>query len=120
MPAVKLIVSEHRALFISSITLNSEIMSPCSYYMKKGLVYVVIADPSNYQLFSYFKYTKLNTYILYNMRSVSFNKYIFLIYYYYYLFYLLPNSVPFSSLCRLLPIYIGKIPIRGKNLNISF
>ena len=39
---------------------------------------------------------------------------------YYYLFYLLPDSVPFSSPYRLLPIYIGKIPIRGKNLNVFF
>ena len=41
-------------------------------------------------------------------------------YYYYYLFYLLPDSVPFSGLYRLLPIYIGKIPIRGKNLSVFF
>ena len=27
---------------------------------------------------------------------------------------------PFLGPCRLLPIYIGKIPIRGKNLSISF
>ena len=31
-----------------------------------------------------------------------------------YLFYLLPDSVPFSGPCRLLPIYIGKVPIGGK------
>ena len=43
-----------------------------------------------------------------------------LVIYYYYLFYLLPDSVPFSGPCRLLPIYIGKIPIGGKNLSISF
>ena len=39
---------------------------------------------------------------------------------YYYLFYLLLDSVPFSGPCRLLPIYIGKIPIRGKNLSVFF
>ena len=32
----------------------------------------------------------------------------------------MPNTVPFSDLYRLLPIYIGKIPIRGKNLSVSF
>ena len=37
-----------------------------------------------------------------------------------YLFYLLPDSVPFSGPCRLLPIYIGKVPTGGKNLGVSF
>ena len=77
MPAVKLIVFKYCALFTSSIALNSEIISSCSYYAKKGLVYIVIADPSSYQPSSCSKCIKLNTYMLYNMRLVSFNKYIF-------------------------------------------
>ena len=49
-------------------------MSPCSYYMKKGLVYITITDPSGRQPSSYSKYIKLNTYASYNVRSVSLNK----------------------------------------------
>ena len=48
MPAVRLTASEYYTLFTSSIVFDSEIMSPCSCYAKKGLVYVVIADPFNY------------------------------------------------------------------------
>ena len=48
MPAVRLIVFKYYTLLISSITLNSEIMSPCSYYVKKGLMCVIIADPFSY------------------------------------------------------------------------
>ena len=79
MPAVRLTAFKYYTLFISSITLNGEIMSPCSCYIKKGLVCIVIIDPFNYQPSSYSKYTKLNTWVLYNIRSVSLNKCIFLI-----------------------------------------
>ena len=48
MPAVKLIVFKYYTLFTSSIALNGEIISPYSYYMKKGLVYIIIADPFSY------------------------------------------------------------------------
>ena len=78
MPIIKSIVFKHHALFTSSITLNSEIMSPYSCYIKKGLVCVIIANPFNYQPSPYSKYTKLNTCALCDMRLVSFNKYIFL------------------------------------------
>ena len=78
MPAVRLIVFKYRALLVSSITLDSEIMSPYSYYIKKGLVYIIITDLSSRQPSFYFKCIKLNTYALYNVRSVSLNKYIFL------------------------------------------
>ena len=79
MPAVRLIAFKRHALLTSSIALNGEIMSPYSYYVKKGLVYIIIIDPFNCQPFSCSKYTKLNTYVSYNIYSVSFNKYIFLI-----------------------------------------
>ena len=46
--AIKLTAFKYYTLFISSIALNGEIMNLYSYYMKKGLVCVVIADPSNY------------------------------------------------------------------------
>ena len=53
-------------------------MSPYSYYIKKGLVYVVITDLSSRQPFFCSKCIKLNTYVLCDVRSVPFNKYIFL------------------------------------------
>ena len=77
MPAVKLTASKYYTLFISSITLDGKIMSPCSYYMKKGLVCIIIVNPSSRQPFSYSKCIKLNTRALCNMRSVSLNKYTF-------------------------------------------
>ena len=81
MPPIRSLVFKCYILLISSITFNGEIMSPYSYYIKKGLVYIVIIDLSNYQLFFYSKYIKLNTCVLYNMRSVSLNKCIFFIYF---------------------------------------
>ena len=48
MPAVKLTASKYYTLFISSIAFNGEIISPCSYYVKKGLVYITIIEPSGY------------------------------------------------------------------------
>ena len=48
MPTVRLIVFKHYTLFTSSIAFDGEIINPCSYYAKKGLVYIVIADPSSY------------------------------------------------------------------------
>ena len=79
MPAVRLLVFKYYTLLISSIAYNSEIMNPYSCYVKKGLVYIVIADLSNYQPSSYSKCTKSNIYALYNVRSVSLNKCIFFI-----------------------------------------
>ena len=48
MPAVRLTVFKCHALFISSIAYNGEIISPYSCYVKKGLVYIIIADLSSY------------------------------------------------------------------------
>ena len=48
MPTVRLIAFKCYALFTSSIALNKEIISPCFYYMKKGLVYIMFADLSSY------------------------------------------------------------------------
>ena len=81
MPAVKLTVSECYVLFTSSIALNSEIISPCSYCTKKGLVCVTITEPFGRQPSSYSECTKSNTRVLCNMRSVSLNKCMFLTYF---------------------------------------
>ena len=48
MPAVKLTVFKCYTLLTSSIAFNGEIMSPCSYYMKKGLVCIMIIEFFNY------------------------------------------------------------------------
>ena len=79
MPAIKLTVFKRHTLLTSSIALNGEIISPYSCYAKKGLVYVIIAEPFSYQPSSCSECTKSNTYILCNMRSVSFNKCTFFI-----------------------------------------
>ena len=81
MPAIRLIVLEHRALLTSSIALNGEIINPCSHCIKKGLVYVAIADLSSRQPSSYSKCIKLNTYASYDVHSVFFNKYYFFAYF---------------------------------------
>ena len=53
-------------------------MSPYSCYIKKGLVYITIINLSGRQPSFYLECTKANTCFLYNVRSVSLNKYIFL------------------------------------------
>ena len=77
MPFIRSLASIYYALLAASISLNSEIMSLYSYYMKKGLVYIIITAPFGRQPFSYSKYTKANTYSLCNVRSVFTNKYTF-------------------------------------------
>ena len=74
MPAVRLIASKYHTLFIFFIAFNGEIISPCSYYIKKGLVYIIIANLSSRQSSFYSKCTKSNTWALYNMHSVFLNK----------------------------------------------
>ena len=80
MPPIKLFASKCCTFLTASISLNGEIISPYSYCVKKGLVCVTITDPFGRQLSSCTKYTKLNTYMLYNMRLVSLNKYTLLYY----------------------------------------
>ena len=77
MPFIRSLASVCCVLLAASISLNGEIMSPCSYYMKKGLVYIAITAPSSRQPFFYFKCTKANTRSLCNVRLVFTNKYIF-------------------------------------------
>ena len=49
MPLIRSSVLEYRALLTISISLNREIISPCSCYAKKGLVYITIISPSSRQ-----------------------------------------------------------------------
>ena len=48
MPPIRSLVSVYCILLTASISLDSEIISPYSYYVKKGLVYIAIIA-----LFSY-------------------------------------------------------------------
>ena len=61
MPLIRSSVSKRYTLLTASISLDGEIMSPYSYYIKKGLVYIIIINPFSRQPFSYIKCTKLNT-----------------------------------------------------------
>ena len=80
MPPIRSLVFACYILLAISISLDSEIISPCSYYIKKKLVYIVIAAPFSHQPSFYFKYIKANIYSLYNVHLVSINKYMFLIF----------------------------------------
>ena len=77
MPPIRSSASIYYILLTISISLDSKIISPYSYCAKKGLVYIIIINPFSYQPSSYLECTKADTYFLYNMRSVSLNKYIF-------------------------------------------
>ena len=48
MPPIRSSVFKRRALLTTSISLDGEIISPYSYYTKKGLVYIVIIKPFSY------------------------------------------------------------------------
>ena len=77
MPLIRSFISKRCTLLATSISLNGEIISPYSYYAKKGLMYIAIIFPANYQPSFYSKYTKANTRSSCDMRSVPFNKYRF-------------------------------------------
>ena len=74
MPPIRFLASVRRVLLATSISLNSEIMSPCSCCVKKGLLYIIIMAFFGYQPSSCFK---ANTCFLCDIRSVSTNKYTF-------------------------------------------
>ena len=80
MPPIRSSASKRRAFLAISISFNKKIISSYSYYTKKGLVYIIIIDFFSRQPFSCMECTKLNTYMLYNMRLVSLNKYIYFYY----------------------------------------
>ena len=77
MSFIRSSVFKRRTFLAASISLNREIISPCSRYIKKGLVYIIIISLASCQPSFYFKYTKANTYLSYNMRLMLFNKYRF-------------------------------------------
>ena len=77
MPFIRSLASVRCVLLAASISLNGEIMSPCSYYAKKGLVCIIIIAFFGHQPSSYSKYTKANTYSLCDVRLVFTNEYTF-------------------------------------------
>ena len=80
IPLIKFSTFKCRTLLATSISLNEEIISPYSYYAKKGLVYIIIISPFSRQPFSYSKYIKANTRLLCDVYLVPFNKYRYLYY----------------------------------------
>ena len=42
MPSIRSLASVYYILLAVSISLNNEIISPYSYYAKKGLIYIII------------------------------------------------------------------------------
>ena len=77
MPFIKFLAFKRYILLAIFISFNREIISPYTRYIKKGLVYIIIISPISCQPSSYSKCIKANTYLLYNMRLVPFNKYRF-------------------------------------------
>ena len=82
MPLVRSLASKRYTYIIAVILLLSEIMPIYSYYILKGLVYIIIMAPLSRQLSSYTKYTKLNMHLSCDVKSVSNAKYTFLIHFY--------------------------------------
>ena len=80
MPFIRFLVSKYRAYTVILILSLGVIIPIYFCYIKKKLVYIIIAVPSNYQPSSYFKYIKLNIYFSCNIKSVFNTKYAFLIY----------------------------------------
>ena len=71
MPLIRSLASVCHVLLAISISLNGKIMSPCSYYAKKGLVCVTIIAPFSRQPFLYIECTKLNICLSCNIKLVS-------------------------------------------------
>jgi hypothetical protein len=82
MPFIRSTAFKRRILLTISISLNGEIISPCSCYIKKGLVYIVFISPSKHQPSSYLECIKANTQLSCNICSIPLNKYTYLTVYY--------------------------------------
>ena len=70
MPPIRFLASKRLAYcskLVAVIFLLSEIIPTCSYYTKKGLVYITITALSSCQPFLYAKCIKSNIYLLYNI-----------------------------------------------------
>ena len=70
MPFIKSLVSKRRAYIVAVILLFSKIMPTYSYYVLKGLVYVIIIALLSHQSSFYVKCTKLNIRLSCDIRLV--------------------------------------------------
>ena len=82
MSFIRSLALERCVYIVAIIFLFNEIMPTYSYYMLKGLVYIIIIAPLSYQPFFYIKCTKLNIHLSYDVRLVSNIEYIFFLYFY--------------------------------------
>ena len=78
MPPSRFLISKHYTRVVILILLLNKIIPSYSYCVEKRLFYITISAPFSYQPSFYTKCTKLNTYVLCDVRLVSFNKYTFL------------------------------------------
>ena len=75
MPFIRSITSRrHNKLMLLILSIN-KVMPSCSYYIKKGLLYIAIISPFSCQLLSYAKCITTNIYSFYNIYLVSNAKY---------------------------------------------
>ena len=82
IPLIRFSASKRTAYYfklVAVIFLLSKIMPTYSYYVEKGLVYIIIIAPLGCQPSSYTKYTKLNIRLSCNIKSVFNAKCIFLL-----------------------------------------
>ena len=75
MPPIWSSASKRRTRIIAIILSLGKVISACSRYTEKELVYITIASPSSRQPSSYTKYTRANIRSSYNIRSISAAKY---------------------------------------------
>jgi hypothetical protein len=61
MPPIRFTTFKRHTLLTILISLDGEIISPCSHCVKKGLVYIVLISPFRHQPSFYLEYTKVNT-----------------------------------------------------------
>ena len=75
MPPVRSTAFRHHNKLMLLILSISKVMPSYSYYIKKGLLYIMIASSSSRQPSSYTKCTTINIHLSYNIRSVFNTKY---------------------------------------------
>ena len=75
MPPIRSSASRRYNKLITFIISISKVIPSYSYYIKKGLVYIIIMAPFSRQPSSYTKYTKANMRSSYDIYSISNTKY---------------------------------------------
>ena len=100
IPFIRSTASRRHNKLILLILFINKVMPSCFYYIKKGLLYIIIISPSNCQPSSYTKYTTTNIYSSYNIYLVSNTEYKrFIIYLNYYIPYLIYLRVLYLIYC---------------------